>query len=162
MRKWLLLVLALSLLFGTTACHGGDVDPQKLVSQWDRFVEMCGRTQITPDSKLIGTRTYGEDDYVGTYYADCDEENGRDVIFGGGSVQERDVHLQGHVEQTSGTVQLRVRLGEQVEEPVLDAQGNFDLSYHLDGGGNYFMLDYEGFSGTITLSAFYIQNDAAV
>lgn len=162
MRKLLMMLMALSLMFGTTACHGGDVEPQKLVSQWDRFVEMCGRTQITPDEKLIGTRTYGEDGYVGTYYADCDEATGRDVIFGGGSIQERDVHVQGHVEQSSGTVKLRVRLGGQVEEPVLDEQGNFDLSFHLDGGGNYFMLDYESFSGTITLSAFYLEKETAV
>lgn len=161
MRKLLMVLMALSLMFGTTACHGGDVDPLKLVSQWDRFVEMCGRTQITPDSKLIGTRTYGEDAYVGTYYADCDKATGRDVIFGGGSIQERNVHLQGHVEQKSGTVQLRVRLGGQVEEPMLDEQGNFDLSFHLDGGGNYFMLDYESFSGTVTLSAFYTESETA-
>ncbi len=153
-KVWLLIVCIAAMLVGTTACSGVKLDPQQLLQRWERVVELCGKTQITPDAKLIGTRTYGENAYVGTYYADCKESSGRDVVFGGASLQERTVHLQGHVEQTSGAVCLRIRLGKEVQELKPDAQGNFEGDFVLTGGGNYFMLDYEHFCGTVTLTAF--------
>lgn len=161
MKKLLILLLAFSLLFGFTACGSTQNDPQKIVDHWDRLVEMLGRTQITPDAKLIGIRTTGEDGYVGTYDADCNQSTGRDVVFGGGSVKARTVHLQGYVECLSGTAQIHARFGERVEELRPDENGNFEASYQLTGGGNYLMVDYAGFSGTITMTAFYMENAEA-
>lgn len=155
MKKLLTLLLAFSLLFGVTACGSSEIDPQKMVDRWDRFVEMLGKTQITPDAKLIGERTPGEDTYVGTYYAHCNHASGRDVVFGGGSIQERTVQLQGHVDTENGAVQIRVRLGDEVSYVTPNAAGDFAAGFSLKGGGNYLMLDYEDFSGTITLTAFY-------
>lgn len=162
MKKIMTLLLTVTLLFGVTACASSEFEPQKMVDRWDRLVETLGKMQITRDADLIGERIHGEDSYVGTYYAECDGASGRDVVFGGTSVKERTVSLQGYVDGVSGTVQLRIRCGKQVEYVTPDAEGKFYASFALHSGGNYLMLDYEDFTGTITLTSYYSETEITV
>lgn len=156
MKKWMVLLAAVLCLSALTSCR--EMDPQELVNQFDHAVGFLGQTQITKDKNLIGTRATEKDDYVGYYYADCKKETGRDVVFGGASVETRTVRVFGSVAAASGTAALRVRLGEEVKYLEVNEEGFFDETLTFDGGGNYVMVDYETFTGEIHLCAEYVKS----
>lgn len=154
MKKWIALLAAVLCLTSFTACS--EIDPQKLVSQFDQAVGALGQSQITKDKNLIGTRVTEKDDYTGYYYADCKKKTGRDVVFGGASVENRTVRVFGSVQTTKGTAALRIRLGEDVEYLEVDEDGFFDETLLFDGGGNYVMVEYDDFTGEVHLCAEYV------
>lgn len=85
----------------------------------------------------------------------CLSESGRDVIFGGGSVKEKTVRLKAKILTESGTALLRVRLGSEVKEYKVDGDGSFEKELDFQGGGNYIMIDYDNFTGTVELTSEY-------
>ena len=121
----------------------------------DQIAGKLGNSQITPKSRLAGERLLAEDDYTGIFTADCDNENGRDVIFGGASIKERQIHIYGKIQCDIGGITLRVR--ETADVFVVEPQkdGTFDKYLDFSTGGNYIMADYENFSGKIELVAEY-------
>lgn len=155
MKKMISLLLILCLLFGFAACQKKEPDPQKVLNVYEKFVEACGKTQVSEDKKLQGERHLSEDAYVGSYLATCEKANGREVIFGGGSLKERTVFLHGTLKTQSGKATLSVRLGEKKQEIPVNEDGSFETVLEMQGGGNYIMLDYADFNGTVTLYADY-------
>lgn len=116
-----------------------------------------GSSQITPKSRLVGERLRAGDDYTGVFTADCHDESGRDVIFGGASVKERRLHIYGNVQCDQGELILRVRENAEVFAIELQKDGSFDEYLDFSSGGNYIMADYEDFTGTVELVAEYEQ-----
>lgn len=155
MKKLVSLFLLFCIVFGCSACSKQNADPQKILNVYEKVVAACGRTQITKTEDLIGNRVLKEDSYVGTYLATCQNESGRDVVFGGGSLQERKVKIHGTIQTQSGSATLSVRLGEGKQEITTDKDGNFEALLEMNGGGNYIMLDYAQFEGVVKLYADY-------
>ena len=114
---------------------------QQIVDDFDSIVHVISLTQITRDSKLIGKReNVGKDTYIGSYSSSCISENGRDVVFGGASVKERKIKLKVKILTESGAASLRVRTGS---------------IFDFDGGGNYAMIIYNNFTGTVEMTSEY-------
>lgn len=146
--------LAVVLLFSCSGCCIQWESPEETVSRLDDFFSWLGQFQITQDEDLIGTRSR-TDDYTGDYQAECAHINGRDVIFGGTSVKERHLNVSVVVETKSGQAVLRIRKGSDVKEYTPSSGEPLEIDLKLSGGGNYLMLDYEDFSGTVQLHAVY-------
>ena len=125
----------------------------------DGFAAMLGSLEITEDEDLIGQRSRGRDDYVGGYSADCTGQTGRDVVFGGGSIQERTLRCYGMIAAESGSATVRIRLNEEVVILEPDEKGCFDTELHLWSGGNYVMVDYEDFTGTVQMTCEYTDGE---
>lgn len=155
MKKIAVLILFLLFLISFSACKLQEMDPNTIVEKFNQVVEVLGRSQITKDKDLVGTRITDDDQYTGTYFASCEGTTGRDVVFGGSSVQERKVKIYGNVKISSGRGDVRIRIGEKVEIITLDENGDFEQILTLDGGGNYIMLDYENFTGSVNLYSEY-------
>lgn len=156
MKRIAALVLSLLIIFSFSACSS-DFDAEEAVGRFDSFAEQLGGSQITSDEKLIGKRKYaGNDRYTGSYIAECDNADGRDVIFGGASVKERKIKLAVNSITASGSFKIRVRLGSETEEYTVEGTGGFVKELYFNGGGNYIMIDYESFNGKVELSAEYI------
>ncbi|MBS6475681.1 MAG: hypothetical protein KH354_06840 [Clostridiales bacterium] len=150
---WLLLCLS-----SCVACSSfARFDPQNAVERFDRFAEWLSQSQITGDRNLIGQRSCAKDAYTGEYRAQCSSASGREVIFGGASVKERILKLFASIETVSGKATLRIRLGASVKEYPADEYGRLETELKLNGGGNYIMLCYENFTGTIVLSSAYAE-----
>ena len=81
---------------------------------------------------------------------------GRDVVFGGASIHNRDLFLSGHIETESGNATVRIRMNSEVVELEPDADGYFETTLKLDNGGNYIMVVYEDFSGTVEMNSEYL------
>lgn len=156
MKKIIAILLIFIILVSLSACKKQEIDPYEVLSKFEIIVETLGNSQITKDSDLIGTRENTDDNkYIGLYTSNCENETGRDVIFGGASTKEQTLRIFGNIKTDEGTAILRIRLGENIEFPEIDENGNFDFILSLNGGGNYIMIDYENFIGSVTLTSEY-------
>ena len=136
------------------------MEPESMQEFLDGVVENIGDNQITDDDDLIGARLLVDDDsYVGEYTAECSHMTGRDVVFGGASIHNRDLFLSGHIETESGNATVRIRMNSEVIELEPDADGYFETTLKLDNGGNYIMVIYEDFSGMLKMTCEYMDEE---
>lgn len=171
MRRLIVLCMALCAMGCFTACAlfvgipagvlklAGSIDPQRMVKGFDGLVGMLGGRQLTADSELIGRRVFGEDGYTGEYEAQCVGVTAKEVVFGGASVYGRRVYVLCDVERGSGDAALRVRIGADAEEYTPDEDGRICLELNLEGGGDYIMLRYDDFTGSVRLSVAYANDE---
>lgn len=150
------MLLTLCLLAGLSGCQLLYMEPQERLTFLDGIIEDVGRTQLTEIKIWSKAHTSPEDMYIGTYQAECSEANGRDVIFGGTSLLERKVLLEGEVQTVSGKAEIRIRMNGDVIEPAVDQNGSFRMELDFQSGGNYITVLYEDFKGIVKLKTSYI------
>ena len=157
MKHTTIFLLLTVLLLSLTGCRSNFMEPEAMQEFLDGVVENIGDSQITDDDDLIGARLLVDDDsYVGEYTAECSHMTGRDVVFGGASIHNRDLFLSGHIETESGNATVRIRMNSEVVELEPDADGYFETTLKLDNGGNYIMMIYEDFSGVVEMNSEYL------
>lgn len=156
MKKILAVFMALCMMFTFGGCRSR-FDVQKAVNLYDHVLEQFGRFMLTRDGKLIGEREFADDRYTGTYSANCDGADRKEVVFGGTSVKERKIKLTAFVFTESGAAVIRVRMGERSKVLNVDENGCFEKELVLNGGGNYIMIDYDDFTGIVVLYSEYIE-----
>ncbi len=156
MKRLLTILICVVMVLSLGACSGNWKD--NAVEQWDNFTNFLSKSQITKDKDLIGSRTLEDNDYyIGSYSAECENADGRDVVFGGASVYEKKLKVTAKVETQSGSATIRIRLGADVEEHTADENGNLELELELGSGNIYIMIDYEDFIGSVDLVSEYGQ-----
>ena len=160
MKHVIIFLLLTSLLLSLTGCRSNFMEPEAMQDFLDGVVEDIGDSQVTDDDDLIGARLLVDDDsYVGEYTAECSHMTGRDVVFGGASIHNRDLFLSGHIETESGNATVRIRMNSEVIELEPDADGHFETTLKLDNGGNYIMVIYEDFSGMLKMTCEYMDEE---
>ena len=132
LRKIWVLPLLLTLVC-SVGC-GGKAD---LLHGYEKVVSSMGSLARTSEHKLIGTRTCGSDNYTGAYAATCRQARGKDVVFGGCSLQARRLQVTGSVACQSGFVQLIVKNGSDELWLTPDANGN--ISQELPAGAGTYL-----------------------
>ena len=130
LRKIWVLPLLLTLVC-SVGC-GGKAD---LLHGYEKVVSSMGSLARTSEHKLIGTRTCWGDNYTGAYAATCRQARGKDVVFGGCSLQARRLQVTGSVACQSGFVQLIVKNGSDELWLTPDANGNISQEITGSGGG---------------------------
>ena len=157
MKHTTIFLLLTVLLLSLTGCRSNFMEPEAMQAFLDGVVEDIGDSQVTDDDDLIGARLLVDDDsYVGEYTAECSHMTGRDVVFGGASIHNRDLFLSGHIETESGNATVRIRMNSEVVELEPDADGHFETTLMLDNGGNYIMVIYDDFSGVVEMNSEYL------
>ena len=160
MKHTIIFLLLTVLLLSLTGCRSDFMEPEAMKEFLDAVVENIGDSQITDDDDLIGERLLIDNDsYAGEYSAECNHMTGRDVVFGGASIHNRDLFLSGHIETESGNATVRIRMNSEVVELELDADGYFETTLKLDNGGNYIMVIYEDFSGMLKMTCEYMDEE---
>lgn len=127
----------------------------------DNLAGNLGSSQITKDDDLIGTRSCATDSYAGSYHAECTGQTGRDVIFGGASIEDRVLYCSGKISTESGDACVRIRLNQEVYLRPLDPEGCFETELHLRSGGNYVMIDFTDFVGTVEMTCEYLNEQGS-
>lgn len=163
MRHTITFLLLAVLLIGLTGCRLNYMEPEEMREFLDGVVEDIGDSQITDDEDLIGTRVLADsgDTYTGDYTAACSDMSGRDVVFGGASIHNRELFLSGAIQTESGKATVRIRMNEEVFELEPNTDGYFETTLKLDNGGNYIMVVYEDFSGSVEMACEYVAQDDA-
>lgn len=98
-------LLCSCLLLGSLTGCGGDWKG-KLLYGYEKTRSSLGGFQRTSKQQLYRMRLDGEDAYTGTYQADCRNVRGKDVVFGGCSIQTRTLWLTGTVGARNGIVEI--------------------------------------------------------
>lgn len=163
MKHMLICLLLAEMLLCLTGCRLNDMEPEEMREFLDGVVEDIGDSQITDEEDLIGTRvlTDSADSYAGDYTAERESVTGRDVIFGGASIHNRELFLSGTIQAEAGKATVRIRLNEEVLELEPDTNGYFETTQKLDNGGNYIMVVYKDFSGSVEMACEYVEQDDA-
>lgn len=155
MKKLLAIFIAAVIILGAVEVVRKP-SAQQIVDDFDSIAHVISLTQITRGSKLIGKRDFiDKDTYIGSYSSSCISENGRDVVFGGASVNDRKIKLKVKILKESGGASLRVRTGSDVKEYSVDENGIFEKTFDFDSGGNYAMIIYNNFTGTVEMTSEY-------
>lgn len=152
MKKLVLIAAAFCMACTLSACH---MEPEDVYQFLDEIAGDFGQTQITADADLIGQRTAAEDAYTGSYRADCGGNSGRDVVFGGASVEPRKLHVYGVIHTASGRATVRIRMNQEVQELSVKEDGSFETDLRLQSGGNYMIMTYEDFQGSVEMISEY-------
>ena len=159
MKQLITYLLLTGLILGLTGCRLNYMEPEEMQDFLDGVVENIGDSQITDDDDLIGERLLIDNDsYAGEYSAECNHMTGRDVVFGGASIHNRDLFLSGHIETESGNATVRIRMNSEVVELEPDSDGHFETTLKLDNGGNYIMVIYDVFSGVVEMNSEYLDD----
>ncbi len=153
MRRVIRGAAIMCLILPLTACRLRYEDLDKLPGFVENIAGIIGSFQITADSDLIGERSGGTDAYTGQYWAECRGDTGKDVVFGGASMESRQLNVSGYVHTDIGKAVIRIRMNNDVTELEPDEDGYFEIQLNLDSGGNYIMVRYEGFTGTVQLTS---------
>ena len=155
----LTLTLSAALLTGCCTQYAQhDYSAEDILETLDRTAGRLGKSQLTQQEDLAGTRTC-IDSYTGEYLANCDGEYGSEVVFGGASIYSRRVLLTGRISTQSGSASVRVRQNLDVSACEPDGDGVIETELTLEGGGNYIIIDYDGFCGTVELCCEYLPQE---
>lgn len=91
-------------MFSLCACSKDEI-----VEQYNEALQAVGDNNLTDNKDLQGTRELGEDSYVGTYQADYDNFTGKEIVFGGTSLERdagNEINISCDLQITDGTVKL--------------------------------------------------------
>lgn len=153
MRKRRMAALICCLALSLTGCGFHGWNSWKWIAFADDLAGTLGASQITPDEELFGERVCHDSAYAGSYAAQCQGSTGKDVIFGGGSLQSHRLQVYGRIQADSGRAAVRIRMNEEVVILETDEKGCFETELRLGSGGNFIMVEYEDFYGTVELSS---------
>ncbi len=105
--------LAIGLLFCALCALAGCSD-EEVVTQFNGVLQAAGEKVLTSEADLQGTRTFGEDGYVGTYQAQYDGFTGEETVFGGTALERdagNEVTLSCTLTLAEGTAQVLFQSG---------------------------------------------------
>lgn len=149
----ILIICVLGALWGCADRNNNSDDGNKVMEQLSEWTENLGKKQITKDSDLCGERILEQegDYYSGSYNAQAEQMTGCEVVFGGAGMEERTIICSGNIDRETGSIKIRVRMNEEVVYISPDENGHFKKEFPFESGGNYIMVDYEDFTGSIEL-----------
>ncbi len=150
MRKLIAICLMLCCLLSMSACSKDEI-----VEQYNEALQAIGDNNLTSDKELQGERESGEDSYVGTYQAEYDDFTGKEIIFGGTSL-ERDsgnkINISCNLNIEKGTIQLLLQTGDNAPQVLCDSSGEYSETIELPSASNYIIVQSENFTGSIKLT----------
>lgn len=155
MRHILSIIICLIILIGTIILFA--VDTEDLVMGYTQIVQVLGKSQLTSNEHLIGSRYERKDDYAGGYMCLADSVTGRDIPYGGCSTKNRKLMLTGKINRQHGNVNIHIRYGSECEDIQFDGKGYIEKELSFCGGGNYIVIEYENFVGEVDIKTEYIK-----
>lgn len=150
MRKLMALCLMICCLFSMSACSKDEI-----VEQYNDALQAVGDNNLTSDKKLQGERDLGEDSYVGTYQADYDGFTGKEIIFGGTSLERdsgNEIIVSCDLSIDDGSIQLLFQSGDSDSEVLCESSGSYSETIELPAASNYIIVQGENFTGSIKLT----------
>lgn len=150
-KKYIPFILILFIISTITACSKDEI-----LDNYNNVIQNAGEYELTGDSKLKGTRTYGVDSYVGTYKADYKDFSGIEYIFGGTSINRSNgnkIEIKCTSASKDGSVKLIFASGSNEPEVLCEFNKNNEYSdtIELPDGRNYIGIECDGFSGNVDL-----------
>ena len=159
MKKVLLIGMLFCMVMCLTACDLKEMTPEGMHQTMDRVVGWFGSGQLSKENELIGKRKSEDDPFSGSYSSQLTEVTGRDVVFGGSSILTRTIRLDAQIKAEAGGAEIRVRMNDDVMTLTPDDDGRITTALHFVSGGNYVMVDYQNFTGTVEMTCALLQDE---
>lgn len=158
MKRTVAVLLTLALMLSLTACMSRENLRFKRVDRcFDDLRGVFKMSDVTSSAELIGKReNNGRDWFTGSYTAQCENETGRDTVFGGASARDRRIKVKAHIKTETGSAVIRLRMNGRATKFLPDSDGNFEREFDFGSGGNYIMVDFNRFTGTVWMTAEYV------
>ncbi len=150
MRKFLALCLVLCCLFSMSACS-----KDKIIEQYNKALQAVGDNNLTSGGKLQGVREFGGDSYVGTYQAEYDDFTGKEIVFGGTSLERdsgNEVNISCDLDIDDGAAQLLLQSGDNTLQVLCETSSSYSETIELPSASNYIIVQAENFTGSINLT----------
>lgn len=158
MKRAVSVLLMLALTVSMTACTSCENLRFKRIDRcFDDLRGAFKMSDVTNSAKLIGKReNNGKDWFTGSYTAQCENETGRDTVFGGASARDRRIKVKAYIKTETGSAVIRLRMNGRATKFLPDSDGNFEREFDFGSGGNYIMVDFNRFTGTVWMTAEYV------
>ena len=129
------------------------LDKDKILSTYNNAINYFSSIALTTDSKLVGKRKYGVDNYVGKYTANYINYSGEEVVFGGTVLNRKEsdhINLKVKLDKVSGNIKVVNQIGKE-SITILDNTGEYNDTIYIDGGSYYFKIYLDNFKGNINV-----------
>ena len=158
MKRTVAVLLTLALMLSLTACMSRENLRFKRVDRcFDDLRGAFKMSDVTSSAELIGRRKNRNGNwFIGSYTAQCENETGRDTVFGGASARDKLIKVKAYIKTESGSAVIRLRMDGKVLEYTPDTDGRFEREFNFQNGGNYIMIDFDRFTGTVQMTAEYV------
>ncbi len=149
-KKVLLLILIA--IVTITFCVG--CTKEDILNIYDKFNRTIGDLNLTKDSKLKGTRTFGIDHYVGTYEVKYKNFKGKEIVFGGTTIERENgdtIHINLNIKDSKGKIKIYMNLKNN-KEILATGDGTYEFDFNVKDGSNYLIIELDDYSGNITIN----------
>ena len=138
MKRAAAVLLTLALMLSLTACMSrGSMQLKRADRYFDDLRGAFKMSDVTNSARLIGKR----------------ENNGKDWFTGSYTAL---IKVKAYIKTESGSAVIRLRMNGKVLEYTPDADGRFEREFNFQNGGNYIMIDFDRFTGTVQMTAEYV------
>ena len=72
------------------------------------------------------------------------------------SARDKLIKVKAYIKTESGSAVIRLRMNGKVLEYTPDTDGRFEREFNFQNGGNYIMIDFDRFTGTVQMTAEYV------
>lgn len=158
MKRAVAVLLTLALMLSLTACMSrGSMQLKRVDRCFDDLRGAFKMSDVTSSAELIGRRKNRNGNwFIGSYTAQCENETGRDTVFGGASARDRRIKVKAHIKTETGSAVIRLRMNGRATKFLPDSDGNFEREFDFGSGGNYIMVDFNRFTGTVWMTVEYV------
>jgi len=143
------MMIACCFVFLLTACTKDEI-----IENYNEVLQEAGDGSLTKDSKLKGERSFGSDNYVGSYSADYDGFTGTETLFGGTALERNDgnkIEITCTLNIAEGTAKVVFESGTDDPQVLIESSGDYSETIELPSASNYIAVEGDGFTGSVEL-----------
>ena len=72
------------------------------------------------------------------------------------AARDKLIKVKAYIKSVAGSAVIRLRMNGIVLEYTPDTDGRFEHEFNFENGGNYIMIDFDRFTGTVQMTAEYV------
>ncbi len=144
------LFFTITILLASILCVGCSKDV--FLDYYKDINEKVGDLVLTNKTNLKGNREFGKDHYTGTYKVTYENFTGKEVIFGGTTIEqdEKNINVKLNIENSSGTIKVIMNLKGN-EETLATKDGSYEFDFNIKDGSNYLIIKTDEYSGKVNI-----------
>ena len=150
-------LIILGASFFTSIFTNSAVSKDSAMNTYNNFLQDVSSLGITSDNKIQGERTFGIDEYVGTYKANYNNITKEETIFGGTALDRENgntIKLKIKVDKHNGDIEIINKLGTENEILISDT-GEIEKTIDVKEKSYYLIIKTNNFTGNVDIVSEY-------
>ena len=146
-------LIILGASFFTSIFTNSAVSKDSAMNTYNNFLQDVSSLGITSDNKIQGERTFGIDEYAGTYKANYNNITKEETIFGGTALDRENgntIKLKIKVYKQNGDIEIINKLGTKNEILISDT-GEIEKTIDVKEKSYYLIIKTNNFTGNVDI-----------